>query len=67
MKATEKQIDYILRPWNKVNGGSARFLEQTTLPISWRQARGGLTKGEASAIIDELLAELKEKEKEEDN
>lgn len=65
MQATEKQIDYILYLWNKVNGGSARFLEQTTLPISRRQARGGLTKGEASGIIDDLLAELKEKE--EDN
>lgn len=60
--ATDKQIDYILSLWNRLNPShTARFLSQTDLPLSQRQKRGGMTKVEASAIIDELKAELASK------
>lgn len=50
--ATQKQIDYILR----LSG--VRFLSQVA-GLSRRQKTGGLTKVEASQIIDELLAAQK--------
>ncbi|CDP48189.1 hypothetical protein [Propionibacterium freudenreichii] len=60
--ATDKQIDYIVSLWNKLNPApAARFLSQTDIPLSQRQKRGGMTKVEASAIIDELKAELDSK------
>ncbi|MBH5296177.1 hypothetical protein [Corynebacterium ulcerans] len=62
MQATEKQIDYLLSLWNRINDKDAQFLSQTDIPLSQRQRRGGLTKAKASVIIDELLAELEEKD-----
>lgn len=56
--ATDKQIDYIISLWNRVNGGRASFLSQTDLPLTQRERNGGMTKAEASAIIDELKAQL---------
>lgn len=55
--ASQKQIDYILSLWNKVNGGTASFLSQTDLPLTQRERRGGMTSVEASGYIDSLKAQ----------
>lgn len=47
--ATEKQINYIVRL------AGVRFLSQVP-GLTRRQATGGMTKAEASQLIDELLA-----------
>ena len=57
--ATDKQIDYIITLWNKTHGGSARFLSQTDIPLSRRQREGGLSKSDASAIIDDLKSQIR--------
>lgn len=57
MNATEKQISFIISLWNRANNGHATFLDQTDLPLTQRQKRGGMTKAEASAIITQLKKE----------
>lgn len=52
--ASQKQIDYILPLWNKVNNGTASYLSQTDLPLTQRERRGGMTSVEASRYIDQL-------------
>ena len=56
--ATDKQIDYILSLWNQINGGRAAYLSQTDLPLTQREKRGGMTKAEASAIINQLKKQI---------
>ena len=53
--ATEKQISYILTLASKIQGTRVGYLSQATcVSLNQRQKRGGMTKSEASAIIDEL-------------
>jgi len=53
--ATEKQISYILTLASKIQGTRVGYLSQVTcVSLNQRQKRGGMTKSEASAIIDEL-------------
>ena len=55
--ATEKQISYILTLASKIQGTRVGYLSQVTcVSLNQRQKRGGMTKSEASAIIDELKA-----------
>lgn len=54
MKATAKQVEYIISLWNQVNGGTASFLSQTDLPLTQRERRGGMTGPEASGYISQL-------------
>ena len=55
--ATEKQISYLLMLASKIQGTRVGYLSQITCtPLNQRQKRGGMTKAEASAIIDELKA-----------
>jgi hypothetical protein len=56
--ASEKQIDYILSLYNSIHGTRHGYLSQTDLPLSQREKRGGMTKSEASALIDELRTQL---------
>lgn len=60
MNATEKQVSYIISLYNKAHGGGASYLSQcVNLGLNNRQKKGGMTKAEASAIIDDLLAQAK--------
>ena len=53
--ASEKQISYILTLASKIQGTRVGYLSQVTcVSLNQRQKRGGMTKSEASAIIDEL-------------
>ena len=53
--ATEKQISYILTLASTIQGTRVGYLSQVTcVSLNQRQKRGGMTKSEASAIIDEL-------------
>ena len=53
--ATEKQISYTLALASKIQGTRVGYLSQVTcVSLNQRQKRGGMTKSEASAIIDEL-------------
>ena len=53
--ATEKQISYILTLASKIQGTRVGYLSQVTcVSLNQHQKRGGMTKSEASAIIDEL-------------
>ncbi|MGH3500284.1 MAG: hypothetical protein ACRDQA_05190 [Nocardioidaceae bacterium] len=53
--ATEKQQNYIISLYNQGHGTTHGYLSQCDqLPLSQRQKRGGMTKVEASAIIDQL-------------
>ena len=53
--ATEKQVSYILTLASKIQGTRVGYLSQVTcVSLNQRQKRGGMTKSEASAIIDEL-------------
>lgn len=56
--ATEKQVNYLLDLYNKLNGTRFRFLSQTDLPLTQRERRGGMTRIEAAAYISELRQEL---------
>lgn len=57
--ATEKQVDYLLALYNRVHGTSHGYLSQCReLSLTQREAKGGMTKAEASAHIDELKAAL---------
>lgn len=58
--ATAKQISYIISLANKVTGDNAAYLSQVreVLGISTSQASRGLSKAEASAHIDRLLAKV---------
>lgn len=60
--ATQRQVDYIISLHNQVHGTNASYLSQChALPLAQRERKGGMTKAEASAHIDQLLAELKKK------
>lgn len=58
--ASRKQISYIIRLANQVSGRRAAYLSQIrdVIDISSSKAGRGLSKSEASAIIDELKAQL---------
>lgn len=57
--ATEKQEQYIIDLYNRINGTRHGWLSQCKdLPLTQRMKKGGMTKAEASAIIRELQAEL---------
>lgn len=55
--ATDRQIAYIIRLCNQLTGDRAAHLSQVrkVIGISSSKAGRGLSKTEASAIIDELL------------
>ena len=65
--ATDKQLDYLLTLANQVNGGTSfRYLSQVrgVLGLSSFQLERGITKPQASALIDDLkrrLADQKER------
>lgn len=60
-KATEKQMSYIVSLYNRVHGERNGYLSQCKkLGIGSAQMKRGLTKAEASAIIDDLLGRLGE-------
>jgi hypothetical protein len=53
--ATDKQIAFILSLASKVQDDRVRFLSQVKcIKLSQREARGGMTRVEASEHIDEL-------------
>lgn len=56
-KANDKQVAYIVALCNKLTGDRASHLSQvrTVIGISSSKAGRGLSKAEASAIIDELI------------
>ena len=55
--ATDKQVSYILTLASKIQGTRVGYLSQITcIPLNQRQKKGGLTKSEASAMIEELKA-----------
>lgn len=57
-EATEKQIGFIISLYNRVHGTSHAYLYQcTALGLTQREKKGGMTKAEASAIIDQLKKE----------
>ena len=58
--ATEKQINYLLTLCNRLTGDTARFLSQhrQTLGLASSKCSRGLSKSEASAIIESLLAKV---------
>lgn len=56
--ATTKQLDYLLALINQAEGTSVRFISQTKFSkanLNMRQRSGGITKPEASAMIDRLV------------
>lgn len=59
MEATDKQLNYIIRLYNQVHDTSHAYLSQCKkLGLTQREARGGMTKAEASGHIDDLTAQL---------
>lgn len=58
--ATQKQLDYILVLHNKLNGTNHGYLSQTGI-WSHMTIQRGISKAAASAKIDELLEELRNK------
>ncbi|WP_159626746.1 hypothetical protein [Actinomyces sp. zg296] len=60
MRATDRQIDYIIDLWNQVNDGDAKYLSHTDLPLTQREKKGGMTKTEASGYIRDLLRQRDE-------
>lgn len=63
--ATDSQLDYMLTLANKVNGTSYRYLSQVrdVLGLSSFQLQRGITKPQASALIDQLKKQLEEEGK----
>lgn len=61
-QATDKQIDYLLSLASKVSGQQYRYLSQArrVLGVSSSQLNRGLTKTEASALIDQMKSRLGE-------
>ena len=63
--ATDRQLDYLLTLANQLNGGTSfRYLSQVRdiLGLSGFQLERGITKPQASALIDDLKRRLAEKE-----
>jgi len=59
--ATNPQLDYLLMLANKLNGGTSfRYLSQVRdiLGLSSFQLQRGITKAQASALIDDLKRRL---------
>ena len=63
--ATDRQLDYLLTLANRLNGGTSfRYLSQVrdVLGLSSFQLERGITKPQASALIDGLKRRLAEQE-----
>lgn len=59
--ATDKQIDFMVSLGNRVSGTSFRFPSQVPClrsRLTMKERSGSISKVRASAIIDQLLAEL---------
>lgn len=58
--ATDKQISYILALASKITGRKISYLSQCkdVLVLTGREARGGMTRAEASHHIEALLEEV---------
>lgn len=57
--ATSKQQSYIVSLYNQARGTAHGYLSQCDqLGLNQRQKKGGMTKAEASAMIDQLKSEV---------
>ncbi|HET6699524.1 MAG TPA: hypothetical protein VFG88_10585 [Nocardioidaceae bacterium] len=57
--ATVKQESFIISLYNQVHGTAHGYLSQCDqLALNNRQKKGGMTKAEASTMIDQLKSEV---------